>query len=1019
MLTQENWPDDPVLAMNRVIFLVFFVWVSQVSVAQVPELTFESITTKEGIPSNDVWSITKDPKGFLWLGTARSVCRYDGYRFLTFKDIKIGYASGVSSDSQGNIYASVDSKGLCKIDHQSLQVSTLLDNDYSDKDPKNDLHEKAFVDSKNHVWLCDYTHVKRYDPSTRKLHYYRISKDDNDYQYASFFEDSRHRLWVISEIGVYRYHPNSDKLECLLDHGIVDKGKFRTVRFTQGFEDAQGNIWVGSHHGTLTRITPSDQLTHFSKGLENDDILCGIDITDLNGQRLLLLGTETGLRAFYPEQNHVYTFPEFYKRGVPIKTFFDDKENGLLWMGTKMGLYKYRYKNIGIRTFNITHSAVKAPVTITSIVPAATNGHYFLSLSHSGVLEWDPTTQTTQLFSMPTSLYINRLRWIGKRVVALCDDGIFYLDFQQKTLRPWHEIMALVPNNVTDLLLDSQNRLWIASQNHGMHLLDYPSLQPIRSWDKKGYAKIYQDNLIKSMTETANGSIWFATCGKGLFYWDERQKTFVNVHDLPSNKGVEISSMCNLSLHNGLNNSVLLTGWGGVDKIESTGKIGSSFDFKKDDILDTYCSNILEDAQGNFWFSTNEGIQIGNPKTRSLRHLSTIEGLYSNTPVGFYFHSPNELLLGHINTINILKINDINAKSILPKVVISAVEISGKSQPLSPTQEIVLRPNEKNLQLQFSALNFEPSTENVYQYQLAGFNNEWIDIGNQNTVSFTNLPPKTYTLRVKSGNNFGFWTDSPLAIQLTVEPYFTETWWFKLMIALLMGGIVAVLVRWRVNTLQIRSQLELQMSEWKLKALQSQMNPHFLFNSLNSVQNYLLQNRGVEGAKYLSKFSRLVRRIMENSNHQYLRFEEIIETLKLYVEMEAFRFNHEFSYTFDIEDDEDMLDTQLPPMLLQPYVENAIWHGLMPKEGEKRLVISARPEGNYIICTIQDNGVGRQFAPRKEGHISRGQEMTRGIFESLKYKDKKARINVIDLFDAENQPAGTRIEMVIPTVSQS
>jgi len=196
--------------------------------------------------------------------------------------------------------------------------------------------------------------------------------------------------------------------------------------------------------------------------------------------------------------------------------------------------------------------------------------------------------------------------------------------------------------------------------------------------------------------------------------------------------------------------------------------------------------------------------------------------------------------------------------------------------------------------------------------------------------------------------------------------------------------------------------------------LQSQMNPHFLFNSLNSVQNYLLTNRGVEGAKYLSKFSKLVRRIMENSNHQYLSFEKIIDTLRMYVEIESFRFNHEFTYTFEIEENDVLLDALLPPMLLQPYVENAIWHGLMPKEGEKKLTITARLSDRHIICTIGDNGVGRDFSPRTEGHISRGQEMTRGIFEALRQKDSEARIEMIDLFDDQNKPAGTLVKMIIP-----
>jgi LytS/YehU family sensor histidine kinase len=134
----------------------------------------------------------------------------------------------------------------------------------------------------------------------------------------------------------------------------------------------------------------------------------------------------------------------------------------------------------------------------------------------------------------------------------------------------------------------------------------------------------------------------------------------------------------------------------------------------------------------------------------------------------------------------------------------------------------------------------------------------------------------------------------------------------------------------------------------------------------------------------------------------------------MYVEIESFRFNHEFTYTFEIEENDMLLDAQLPPMLLQPYVENAIWHGLMPREGEKKLTITARLSDRHIICTIGDNGVGRRFSPRVEGHISRGQEMTQGIFEALRQKDSEARIEMIDLFDAQHQPAGTLVKMIIP-----
>jgi LytS/YehU family sensor histidine kinase len=284
---------------------------------------------------------------------------------------------------------------------------------------------------------------------------------------------------------------------------------------------------------------------------------------------------------------------------------------------------------------------------------------------------------------------------------------------------------------------------------------------------------------------------------------------------------------------------------------------------------------------------------------------------------------------------------------------------------------------------------------------------------NKTTLIIQNSVQAFYTFNVKAVNSDDVWS-KPSIYSFEIKPVFWQTWWFRVIIAILAIGAIYAFLKNRERRLNKKNQYELQMTELKLKALQSQMNPHFLFNSLNSVQNYILTNRGIEGAKFLSKFSKLVRQIMENSNHQYLRFEQIIETLKMYVEIESFRFNHEFYAEFNIEENEILLDSLLPPMLLQPYVENAIWHGLILKEGDKTLLITAYISNNHIFCKIEDNGIGRSNIKIKEGHISRGQEMTKGIFDSLRNRNSQAKLEIIDLFDDENKPRGTRVEMVVP-----
>ena len=1001
---------------SLVFLLVLVVWWE--TYAQLPSLKLEHLTTYEGLPSNDVWCLNKDRQGFLWIGTGRNICRYDGYTFLRLDSLKLGYCSGISTDSQGNIYTSNDTKGLCRIDAKTLAVTTVVRNEYNDTDPTNDLHEQGMVDSYDQVWVCDYSSVQRYDPATKKLHRYTFSQTVSGgdvYQYASFFEDAQRRLWVISEIGLYRYDRQHDKLICVLGQESGLRQNRVPFRLCKASADAVGNLWIGGYEYGLIQYNPENQSFNvYKKGFEHTKVVCARESQDENGRKILFVGTDDGISVFYPDRNELYHLPEFYNNGIQVKDMYDDKPNGILWIGTREGVYKYRYRNVGIRTVDLPAPAVRLPVQITSIAPTPA-GTYLLGLSHSGVLNWQPATNQFRLLSYPIDALTQQLRWIRGRPYAFTDKGIFVGDMQAGRFSVWQPATHLFKNtDFRDGLLDRKGRLWIANLNEGLKVIDPITNQELKLWPDKEARKLLHFTYVKGIIEGIDGRIWVASCSRGLFFFDEKRAEFINIEAVPGNKGKIIGGDCINGMQRTADGSILIASWGGVSKISATGQILSTFEFKTDALLDTYCANIAEAPDGNLWFSTNEGIHIANPKTHTVRYLTTIEGLQSNSPVGFLQTSANELILGHINAINILDINTLSHVDVVPRIAISSVVVKGKTLLQDLTKEVVLQPDENAITLNFSTLNFEPTSQNLFSYQLDGFDPSWVDLGNQHTVSFTNLPARSYTLRVRSSNNFGIKSDKPLLIRFTIKPYFTNTWFFKVLIGLAIATLIVVMMRWRVAILAERNRLDLQMTELKLKALQSQMNPHFLFNSLNSVQHYLLTNQGLEGARYLSKFSKLVRRIMENSNHQYLRFEQIIDTLRMYVEIESFRFNHEFDYEFDIADDDVLADALLPPMLLQPYVENAIWHGLMPKSGEKKLRISARIEQHHIVCLIEDNGVGRTFAPRTEGHISRGQEMTNGIFESLRRKDSEARLDIVDLVDSDNNPAGTRVVMIIP-----
>lgn len=216
-----------------------------------------------------------------------------------------------------------------------------------------------------------------------------------------------------------------------------------------------------------------------------------------------------------------------------------------------------------------------------------------------------------------------------------------------------------------------------------------------------------------------------------------------------------------------------------------------------------------------------------------------------------------------------------------------------------------------------------------------------------------------------------------------------------------------------------RHQLQHQLSELKIEALRAQMNPHFIFNALNSINRYIIRSDKETASDYLVKFSKLMRLVLENSKSSLVTLRNETDALRLYIEMEQLRFDHKFDYSIEIDPTIDREQTMIPPLVLQPYVENAIWHGLLNKGSEGIVHIKVSKAGeSQLFCTVEDNGIGRLKAAELKSRTlgsnkSFGTEITRERIKLLNGDDKNFRI--IDLYDANQQPAGTRVEITLHT----
>ena len=219
------------------------------------------------------------------------------------------------------------------------------------------------------------------------------------------------------------------------------------------------------------------------------------------------------------------------------------------------------------------------------------------------------------------------------------------------------------------------------------------------------------------------------------------------------------------------------------------------------------------------------------------------------------------------------------------------------------------------------------------------------------------------------------------------------------------------------------SALKHKIAETKMQSLRAQMNPHFIFNSLNSIENFIMKNEKRDASDYLNKFSALIRIILESSRVERAPFTKDFEAIQLYVELEQLRFNHKFKFTTKVDPELFNEDVQVPPLLIQPYVENAILHGISQSESDNlELQFLVSLEDDFIIYTVEDNGIGRVKAAEykknnKHTHQSFGLQVTQERIDILSLQLKtEAQVTITDLYNEQKEPAGTRVQLRLKVI---
>ncbi len=570
------------------------------------------------------------------------------------------------------------------------------------------------------------------------------------------------------------------------------------------------------------------------------------------------------------------------------------------------------------------------------------------------------------------------LWWIGT------DNGLFKIDFPKKEITPYFnnpkDSTSLLHNKIYQIDLDKNNNLWIGTSK-GLTKFDYQN----QKFEKHNVIsdKGISSHLTICMFEDNNENIWIGNSEGMLDRYEPKNEKFF--HYLPNPLDP------NALRPDELQNSIHCVYESKKGEIWIGGATLALFDKKNNDFAHfspksnnpfNVVLSITEDEQNNLWLGTNKGLYNFNTKTNTFSFYGlnqNIQGLdYTRAACKL---PSGEIIVGGSNGFNIITPTKISSKVANPVLKVSRF-ISGEDyykNELPDSTQINLESNQNSFSLD---INLIPAN-GQFKYNLGNFEESWTTQSIRTPkISYNNLPSGTYKLQIVPSNNSGGWQNKVHTYSIIIAQPFYQNWIFLLLSLLLFLSLLYwIFNRWNQRQI-IEKEKNLQLQFLQVKSLQSQMNPHFVFNVLGSMQNLILNNEPRAANNNLVKLSTLIRRFLDSSvsmelpNNTYsheISLEEEEELLKMYIEFEQLQYKNTFEYSLEIGKNINKGNFTLPPMIIQPYIENSIKHGLLYKKSKGFLNIDFQlGEEEILTCTIEDDGVGRKKANEiQEQSVSR------------------------------------------------
>ena len=958
---------------ERLKFLFLFFLLPTFSLAQT--FRYTQYTTHEGLPIDNVYTATQDGNGFIWFSTDFGITRFDGYKFKNYDK-----SSGLSNTAITDIaYAGGDS---------------LL-----------------IISYPNTIQAVHYDGHINTVATVKEITLQKLTKHNNQY----YFLQRNSGSFGVLQNGKVEVYVNEKYFgeKNVLTSAIISLGN-RGIAFctNKGLFIQNGN--------SIKKYLPNEDVLYFTEKKDNG-------IIAVSGNNLLVGDLDFNFKKL------PYTLPNKYR-----VLHMAAEDNGTIWFrGDDKGIFKLQNDKLdevsarlglqnkiinsyfidsekntwfctdgaGVlfkkKTTFVNYETQDALVNNKVLTLLKKNNKLYIGTSNGLSVKENDKIETVPVLNYKLGLnYVFKLFPTSNSDAGVCmsngypiQDSKDYknyftnLNYKNKNIQVFNSTVLFAWEC-------KKNDLWFTSISNLKHTIDNKEIfsQPL---GKIGIQKVYT-------MATYNNQTWLGAKG-GLFYLKNNE--FQKIDSIANHKidlvydlFVDSKNRFWIATENGLyvceNN---------IYKKINLGKTLSG----------NYCRSIAEDRDGDIWCATWDGVFVINKN--GVINYGTAEGIVSkicNTLV--YDSSKNVIYIGTDNGLS-----ELNKKDLYENYSYNNVNISCSFEDsIQVMNNDKLKSNQSNLNFYFSLPFYSGNNALQYEYKLD--DGTW-NISPSPSVFLSDISTGSHKLYVRAKKNGKLFTKTDAIFSFNIAKPFYTTWWFWLAILFASQYLFFKIINhYNKKAREKKLKEQQQQAEYvslKQQAFTSLMNPHFIFNSLNSIQHYVNRQDRQSANKYLSDFATLIRKNFDAAQQSFVSLDEELETLRLYLSLEKMRFTDKFEYKFILstttEDDEWML----PSMVLQPFLENSIIHGLMPLTSKGLLTIEAFTKNNALHIIITDNGVGvekSKLYKTNKKHVSKGMQLIKERLEMLSSFSKEPILFSIEANNTNEENEGTKVSLCFP-----